>query len=143
MELKNVLGDGGPADLLTDPRLSTERLEKPIVLFNCHSKGGRAEAAPQTRIGTSDKKTIAEADAPIHNVKQECCESREAVPSALVTGLFPALIRATSESTTRACHTSTSIRNSCRNAIRASRPSMTWTFQTCLVWRTNNSMPQG
>ena len=66
MELTDVLGDEHSADLLATHSLSKERLGKLIVLSDCHFTGGRADAAPQTRTGTSDKKTIAEAHAPIH-----------------------------------------------------------------------------
>ncbi len=40
-------------------------------MHDCHFRDGRAETAPQTRTGVSDKKTIAEADAPVHSLEHE------------------------------------------------------------------------
>ena len=64
-----MLGEENPADLLTKHSLSKERMEKLIVLFDCQFKGGRAETAPLTRTGASDKKTIAQADAAVHHIR--------------------------------------------------------------------------
>ena len=63
IELKKVLGEENPADLLTKHSLSKERVEKLISLYDCQFKGGRAETAPMTRSSESSKKTIAQADA--------------------------------------------------------------------------------
>jgi hypothetical protein len=70
LEIKKVLGEENPADLLTKHSLSKERLDKLVELFDCHFKDGRAETAPQTRTGLSDKRTIAEADATVANVQE-------------------------------------------------------------------------
>ena len=67
IKLKKVFVEENPADLLTERSLSKERMEKLIVLFDCQFNGGRAETAPLTRTGASDKRTIAQADASIHN----------------------------------------------------------------------------
>ena len=72
LEIKKVLGEENPADLLAKHSLSKDRLDKLVKLFDCQFRGGRAEAAPQTRSGHSDKETIAEADAAVGSV-QECC----------------------------------------------------------------------
>ena len=56
IELKKVLGEENPADLLTKHGLSKERLAKLVVLHDCHFKDGRAETAPQTRTGAPNKK---------------------------------------------------------------------------------------
>ena len=53
IELKKVLGEETPADILTKHSLSKERLDKLVVLFDCQFKGGRAETAPQTRTGVA------------------------------------------------------------------------------------------
>jgi hypothetical protein len=72
LEIKKVLGEENPADLLTKHSLSKERLDKLVELFDCQFKDGRAETAPKTRTGQSDKKTIAEADAVVANVQESC-----------------------------------------------------------------------
>ena len=76
IELKKVLGEENPADILTKHSLSKERLDKLVVLFDCQFKGCRAETAPQTRTGVSDKKTTAQADAHIHSVDARSCVKR-------------------------------------------------------------------
>ena len=43
-----------------------------MALLDCHFKGGRAETAPQTRTGISDKKTISQADAHLHSIDTRC-----------------------------------------------------------------------
>jgi hypothetical protein len=68
IELKKVLGEENPADLLTKHSLSKERLEKLTALYDYHFKGGRAETALLTRTAASDKKTIAEADTAVNSV---------------------------------------------------------------------------
>ena len=70
LDIKKVLGEENPADLLTKHSLSKDRLDKLVELFDCQFRGGRAEAAPQTRTGASDKKTIARADASVHSVSE-------------------------------------------------------------------------
>lgn len=68
IDLKKVLGEENPADLLTKHSLSKERVEKLVALFDCQFKGGRAEAAHQIRTGLSDKKAISQADAALHSI---------------------------------------------------------------------------
>ena len=69
LELKKVLGEENPADLLTKHSLSKDRLAKLVALFACQFKGGRAEAAPQTRTGESSKKTMAQAESEVNNLE--------------------------------------------------------------------------
>ena len=61
VDLRKVLGEENPADLLTKHSLSRQRLEKLIPLFGCRYLGGRAAAAPQMRKGESSRVTMAEA----------------------------------------------------------------------------------
>ena len=61
MDLRKVLGEENPADLLTKHSLSRQRLEALIPLFGCRYLGGRAATAPQMRKGDSSRVTMAEA----------------------------------------------------------------------------------
>ncbi len=90
VELKTVLGEENPADLLTTQGLSKERLEKLTALQDCHFKGGRAETAPLTRTAASDKKTIAEADIAVNSVDEQgtlplCLSTEPCMPHNLLT----------------------------------------------------------
>ena len=67
LELKKVLGEENPADLLTKHSISKDRLEKLVELYDCHFRPGRAQSAPARRTGESAKVTIAEADAKIQS----------------------------------------------------------------------------
>ena len=67
LELKKVLGEENPADLLTKHSISKDRLEKLVELYDCHFRQGRAQSAPARRTGMSEKVTIAEADAKIQS----------------------------------------------------------------------------
>ena len=78
--LKKVLGDENPADLLTKHSLSKERLLKLTALYDCHFTEGRAESAPLTRTGDSDKRTIAEADQTIGGVGDRDCSKEVSMP---------------------------------------------------------------
>ena len=62
IDLKKVLGDENPADLLTKHSLSQERIGKLVDLFGCRYRDGRAQSAPKLRTGASSRKKIAEAD---------------------------------------------------------------------------------
>ncbi len=59
IDLRKVSGETNPADLFTKHSLSRERLMKLVGLFDCRFRGGRAEAAPQTRTTASSKTTMA------------------------------------------------------------------------------------
>ena len=61
IDLRKVLGEENPADLLTKHSLSRQRLEALIPLFGCRYLGGRAATAPQMRKGDSSRVTMAEA----------------------------------------------------------------------------------
>ena len=91
LELKKVLGEENPADLLTKHSLTKERLAKLVTLFDCHFKGGRAEAAPQTRTGESSKKTMAQAEAEVHSLetKNYGAGVLSGMVPELVSGTFP------------------------------------------------------
>ena len=55
--------------MLTKHSISKERLEKLVELYDCNFREGRAQSAPATRTGASEKVTIAEADA---RAQSEC-----------------------------------------------------------------------
>ena len=59
VDLRKVLGEENPADLLTKHSLSRQRLEKLVELHGCKYLGGRAASAPQVRAGESTKTTMA------------------------------------------------------------------------------------
>ena len=59
VDLRKVAGEVNPADLLTKHSLSRDRMEKLVALHGCEYIDGRAESAPLTRGGTSDKTTMA------------------------------------------------------------------------------------
>jgi len=62
VDLRKVLGEENPADLLTKHSLSRQRLEGLVTLFGCKYLGGRAATAPQVRKGESSRFTMADAD---------------------------------------------------------------------------------
>ena len=68
LDIKQVLGEEDPADLLTKHSLSKDRLDKLVGLFDCQFNGGCAGAAPQARAVHSEKETIAQADAAVSSV---------------------------------------------------------------------------
>ncbi len=81
LELKKVLGEENPADLLTKHSISRERLLKLLELYDCEFRDGRAESAPQVRTGDSGRTKIAEADASQEiAVAQEEEEEQPTVP---------------------------------------------------------------
>jgi hypothetical protein len=59
VDLRKVLGEENPADLLTKHSLSRQRLEKLVELHGCKYLGGRAASAPQVRAGESTRTTMA------------------------------------------------------------------------------------
>ena len=59
VDLRKVLGEENPADLLTKHSLSRQRLAKLVELHGCKYLGGRAASAPQVRAGESTKTTMA------------------------------------------------------------------------------------
>ncbi len=72
IDLRKVLGDENPADLLTKHSLSRERLLKLVTLYDCEFQNGRAESAPMLRKGESTKVTMAQG-----NLNAACEESGE------------------------------------------------------------------
>ena len=58
IDLRKVLGEENPADLLTKHSLSRQRLEKLVELHGCGYLGGRAASAPKMRSGESSKSTM-------------------------------------------------------------------------------------
>ena len=60
VDLRKVLGERNPADLLTKHSISRQRLDSLIELYGCKYLGGRAETAPQTRTGESSRPTMAD-----------------------------------------------------------------------------------
>ena len=70
LEIKTFLGEGTPADLLTKHSLSKDRLDKLVELSDCQFRDGRAETAPRTRTGLSDKKTMAQADTIVGSIQE-------------------------------------------------------------------------
>ncbi len=79
IDLRKVLGEENPADLLTKHSLSRERLEKLIDLFGCRYMGGRADSAPLMRRGTSSKATMASSGANVDAVEIDSEEKEEQV----------------------------------------------------------------
>ena len=61
VDLRKVLGEENPADLLTKHSLSRQRLEKLVALHGCKYLGGRAASAPQVREGETTRTTMASA----------------------------------------------------------------------------------
>ena len=59
VDLRKVAGEVNPADLFTKHSLSRLRLEQLVALHGCKYLGGRAESAPLTRTGVSNKATMA------------------------------------------------------------------------------------
>ena len=62
VDLRKVLGEEHPADLLTKHSLSRQRLEGLVTLFGCRYLDGRAVSAPQLRKGKSTRLTMADAE---------------------------------------------------------------------------------
>ena len=67
VDLRKVLGEQNPADLLTKHSISRQRLSDLVSLYGCRYLGGRAESAPLTRKGASGKVTMADAERMIGN----------------------------------------------------------------------------
>ncbi len=61
-DLRKVLGEENPADLLTKHALSKARMEKLVQLLGCQYLSGRASSAPMLRRGDTQKTTISDAD---------------------------------------------------------------------------------
>jgi hypothetical protein len=61
VDLRKVLGEKNPADLLTKHGLSRERLEMLVKLHGCGYRDGRSGIAPLARTGQSDRITMANA----------------------------------------------------------------------------------
>ena len=61
VDLRKVLGEENPAELFTKHSLTKARMEHLVSLHGCRYAGGRAESAPLTRKGASDKFTLADA----------------------------------------------------------------------------------
>jgi hypothetical protein len=59
VDLRKVLGEEDPADLLTKHSLSRQRLEKLVELHGCKYLDGRAASAPKVREGETTKSTMA------------------------------------------------------------------------------------
>ena len=68
VDLRKVLGEENPADLLTKHSLSRQRLEGLVNLFGCKYLGGRAASAPQVRKGQTSRVTMASADTVLNEV---------------------------------------------------------------------------
>ena len=59
VDLRKVLGEENPADLLTKHSLSRQRLEKLVALHGCKYLAGRAASAPKMREGETTRTTMA------------------------------------------------------------------------------------
>ena len=62
VDLRKVLGEQNPADLLTKHSLSRQKIEDLVALFGCRYIDGRADSAPKVRTGNPGKTTMAEAE---------------------------------------------------------------------------------
>jgi hypothetical protein len=60
VDLRKVLGERNPADLLTKHSISRQRLDDLVELYGCRYIGGRAESAPLMRKGESSRPTMAD-----------------------------------------------------------------------------------
>ncbi len=83
-ELRKVLGEQNPADLLTKHSISRRRLEDLVTLLGCRYLGGRASSAPLVRKGVSARMTMAQADQELGKVSaadEEQEEEGETSPS--------------------------------------------------------------
>ncbi len=60
IDLKKVLGEQNPADILTKHSFSREKLMDLVKLYDCEYRDGRAETAPMLRKGASNKMTMAD-----------------------------------------------------------------------------------
>ena len=61
IDLRKVLGEENPADLLTKHSSSQAKLEYLVTLFGCRYSDGRPSSAPMLRRGVSTKVTMAQA----------------------------------------------------------------------------------
>ncbi len=77
VELRKVLGEQNPADLLTKHSISRRRLEDLITLLGCKYLGGRAGSAPLVRKGESARMTMAQADQELSKVSAADEEQEE------------------------------------------------------------------
>ena len=78
VDLRKVLGEQNPADLLTKHSISRQRLESLITLFGCEHLGGRAESAPQLRQGATTKVTMAQADSELNGEEVDAVQPESA-----------------------------------------------------------------
>ena len=62
VDLRKVLGEEHPADLLTKHGINCERLDKLVKLHGCGYRDGRSGLAPLARTGKSDRITMANAE---------------------------------------------------------------------------------
>ena len=80
VDLRKVLGEENPADLLTKHSLSRQRLEDLVHLFGCRYSGGRAASAPQVRKGEALRVTMASADTALDEVSEQEGQARPRMP---------------------------------------------------------------
>lgn len=80
VDLRKVLGEENPADLLTKHSLSRQRLEDLVNLFGCRYLGGRAASAPQVRKGEASRVTMASADTALDEVNEREEQTRPRMP---------------------------------------------------------------
>ena len=76
VDVREVLGDENPADLLTKHGLSRERLDKLVKLHGCSYRGGRSEIAPLARTDKTDRVTMANADKTVGTVDKVSSSER-------------------------------------------------------------------
>ena len=60
IEIKKVLGEQNPADILTKHSITRDKLMELVKLYDCTYLDGRPESAPQMRRGMSSKVTMAD-----------------------------------------------------------------------------------
>ena len=78
VDLRKVLGEKNPADLMTKHGLSRERLEMLVKLHGCDYRDGRSGLAPLARTGQSDRITMANASETLGNVDKVSSSERVA-----------------------------------------------------------------
>ena len=91
IDLRKVLGEVNPADLFTKHSLSRERLIKLVGLFDCRFRGGRADAAPKTRVEATERATMADMNGVSTDEEQDPFMPHTTLPQDELDRYFPSV----------------------------------------------------
>ena len=91
IDLRKVLGEVNPADLFTKHSLSRERLIKLVGLFDCRFLGGRADAAPKTRVEATERATMADMNGVSTDEEQDPFMPHTTLPQDELNRYFPSV----------------------------------------------------